>query len=62
MPSIVEIDLPVPEKIFEVFIPYMGMPSWSYDLNYLYTHWLPHPIDGSHKIWFDWPSGFREDV
>ena len=26
-------------------------PSWSYDLDYLYTHWLPHPIDASHKIW-----------
>ena len=26
-------------------------PSWSCDLDYLYTHWLPHPIDASHKIW-----------
>ena len=26
-------------------------PSWSCDLDYLYTHWLLHPIDASHKIW-----------
>ena len=26
-------------------------PSWSCDLDYLYIHWLPHPIDASHKIW-----------
>ena len=25
--------------------------SWSCDLDYLYTHWLPNPIDASHKIW-----------
>ena len=26
-------------------------PSWSCDLDYLYTHWFPLPIDASHKIW-----------
>ena len=26
-------------------------PSWSYELDYLYTYWIPHPIDASHKIW-----------
>ena len=26
-------------------------PSWSCDLDFLYTHWLPLPIDVSHKIW-----------
>ena len=27
IPSFVEIGLPVPEKIFEGFLPYMGMPA-----------------------------------
>ena len=26
-------------------------PSLSCDLDYLYTHWFPHSIDASHKIW-----------
>ena len=26
-------------------------PSWSCDLDYLYTHWFPLPIDVSYKIW-----------
>ena len=26
-------------------------PSWSCDLDYLYTHWFPLPIDASYKIW-----------
>ena len=26
-------------------------PSWSCDLDCLYTHWFPLPIDASHKIW-----------
>ena len=26
-------------------------PSWSCDLDYLYTHWLSHLIDASRKIW-----------
>ena len=57
MPSFVEIGQPVPEKkIFEGFLPYMGMaglwrPSWSCDLNYLYTHRFLLPIDASYKIW-----------
>ena len=25
-------------------------PSWSFDLDDLYIHWFPHPIDASHKI------------
>ena len=68
MLSFVEIDPPVLEKkIFEGFLPYVGMAAilvmWSCDLDYLYTHWLPLPIDASHKFGFDWPSGFRgEDV
>ena len=59
MPSFVEIGPPVREKkIFEGFLPYMGMgPSWSCDLDFLYTHWFPLPIDAS----FDWPRGFREE-
>ena len=66
MPSLFEIGPPVPEKnIFEGFYHiWTWQPSWSCDLDYLYTHWLPHPIDASHKIkfGFDWPSGFRGDV
>ena len=26
-------------------------PSWSSDLDFLYTHWFPLPIDASYKIW-----------
>ena len=26
-------------------------PSWSCDLDFLYTHWFPFPIDASYKIW-----------
>ena len=26
-------------------------PSWSCDLDYLYTHWFPFPTDASYKIW-----------
>ena len=26
-------------------------PSWSCDLDFLYTHWFPLPIDASNKIW-----------
>ena len=44
----VEIGLPVPvKKIFERFLPYMGMAaSWSCD-NILF----PLPIEAQHKIW-----------
>ena len=68
MPSFVEIGQPVPEeKIFEGFYQiWAWQPSWSCDLDYLYTHWLP--IDASQKkknhikFGFDWPSGFRGDL
>ena len=26
-------------------------PSWSCDLDFLYMHWFPLPIDASYKIW-----------
>ena len=26
-------------------------PSWSHDLDYLYIHWFPFPIDASYKSW-----------
>ena len=26
-------------------------PSWPCDLDFLYTHWFPLPIDASYKIW-----------
>ena len=53
MPSFIEIGPTVPEKkIFEGFLPYMGMAAiLSCDLDYLYTHWLSLPIDVLHKIW-----------
>ena len=54
MPSFVEISPPVVEKkIFEGFLPYImpWQPSWSCDLDFLYTHWFPLPIDASYKIW-----------
>ena len=53
MQSFIEIGPPVLEKNFEGILPYMGMAakSWSCDLDYLYTHWFPLPIDASYKIW-----------
>ena len=52
MPSFVEISPSVLEKIFEGFLPYMGMAAiLVYDLDFLYTHWFPLPIDASYKIW-----------
>ena len=51
MPSFVEIGQPGPEKIFEGFLPYMGMATiLVIGLDYLYTHWFPLPIFASYKI------------
>ena len=64
MPSFVEIDPPVLEKmIFEGFLPYMGMAvilvMWIIYLHICYPFLLMLHI----KFGFDWPSGFRgEDV
>ena len=50
MPSFIEIGSPVPvKKIFEGHI-WAWQPSWSYDLDYLCTHLLPHPIDASQNL------------
>ena len=51
MPCFVEIGSPVPEKkILKGFYHiWAWRPSWSCDLDYLYIHWLTHPIDVSHK-------------
>ena len=53
MPSFIEISSPVPEKkIFEVILQHMGISAILIsDLDYLYIHWLPLPIDASYKIW-----------
>ena len=53
MLSFVEISPPVLEKkIFEGFYHiWAWWPSWSCDLDFLYTHWFPLPIDASYKIW-----------
>ena len=53
MPSFVEIGpLVLEKKIFEGFLPYMGMAAilvmWP---GFLYTYLLPLSIDASHKIW-----------
>ena len=65
MQSFVEIGSQVLEKILKGFYHiWAWLPSWSCDLDYLYTHWFPLPIDVSYKIWLckiEWPSGFRED-
>ena len=67
MPSFFAIGPPVPEKMFEGFLPYMGMAtilSWSCDLAYIYI-FIDTPIllMLQIKFGFDWPSGFRrEDV
>ena len=49
-------------RIFEGFLPYMGMAAiLVMYLDYLYIHWLPPPIDASRvlifihiKFGFDW--------
>ena len=63
MPKFVEIGPPVQEKkILKYFYHiWAWRPSWSCDLNFLYTHWFPFPIDASIKFVFDWPIGFREE-
>ena len=66
IPSFVEIGLPVPEKIFEGFLPYIwaGRPSWSCDQhhvkkNYIlvpesfHTNLVQNGTKVSEKIWFD---------
>ena len=46
MPSFIEIGPQVPEKILKVFYhTWAWPPSWSCDLDYLYTHWFQRPID-----------------
>ena len=66
IPSFVKIKPPVPEKIFERFLPYMALwawwPSWSCDQDA--TNKLLFPLPKLHiKFSFDLPTGFRgEDV
>ena len=61
MPSLIEIGPPVKEKkIFEGFYHiWAWRPFWFCDLNYLYTHWLPHHIDASNKICLYLAKRFR---
>ena len=55
MPSFVEISPPVLEKkILKGFYHiWAWWPSWSCDLDFLYTHWFPLPMDASYMyiIW-----------
>ena len=61
MPCFVEISPTVLEKkIFEGFLPYMGMAAiLVVDLDFLYTHWFPLPIDASYKIWLGLAKRFQ---
>ena len=63
MLSFVEIGAPVLEKkIFEGFYHIWALrPSWSCDLDLLYTHCSPCLQMLHIKFGFDWPSGFREE-
>ena len=65
MPSFIEIGPPVLEKIFEGFLPYMGMAAILVMLpGFFYIHvCYPFLLMLHIKFGFDWPSGFRgEDV
>ena len=54
-PSFVEIGSPVPvKKIFEEFLPYFTIYAAKKSLFQL-------PKEVPHKIWFDRPSGFRDE-
>ena len=57
IPSFVEFGLPVPEKIFEGFLPYMGVEA-------ILVMWprcrSPYPRRLNIKFCFDWPSGSGE--
>ena len=66
IPSFVEIGPPVPEKkIFEGFLPYMGMSAslvmWPGP--FIQNFGSPFPRRLHIEFGFDWPSGFRgEDL
>ena len=65
MPSFVEIGpLVLEKKIFEGFLPYMGMAA----IHLGHVTWISYIYIGSPfllmlhiKFGFDWPSGFREE-
>ena len=62
MPSLVEIGPPVPEKIFERFLPY-GHGGHLGHVTGLFINTLIRPFLWMlHiKFGFDWPRGFREE-
>ena len=64
MPSFFEIDPPVLEKkIFEGFLPYMGIGHLGHVTWIIYIHIdYPFLLMLHIKFGFDWPSGFRGDV
>ena len=65
MPSFIEIGPPALEKkIFEGFLPFMGMAAILVMTWIIYIHIDYHFLLMLHiKFGFDWPSGFRgEDV
>ena len=57
MPSFKIIGLLVLEKIFKVFLLFIAMAC---DLDHLYKLPFTLPKNAPHKVWFDWPSGFRD--
>ena len=61
--SFVEIGQSVPEKkIFKCFYhTWAWWPSWSCDPDAENKLSFLIPIEDSHKIGFDWPSGLREE-
>ena len=58
IPSFVKIGPPVLEKIFEGFLPYMGMAA---HLGHTNKISFPLPKEAPHKFDFDRASGFGEE-
>ena len=67
IPSFMKIGPPVLEKkIFEGFLPYMGMAAFmSCDQHHVNTFSIPCILKLSYKIWFsgsEWHSSFCENL
>ena len=44
----------------KVKLLWVWWPFRSCDLDFVYKHWFPLPIDASYKFGFDWPKGSRD--
>ena len=61
IPSFMTIGLLVPEKIFEEFLPYMGMVAiWSCDVDPREQTFVLHSMDAPHEIWLQLAQWFQE--